>query len=628
MLRYGIVSTLIWHYTVDAVLIGTFLFQAESMYFRLSGVVVAGAIMLPLAVSVMFYKKNGGFLTGQNMLNATPPATAPLEPESEPGLEPEAVRDTPGEPVPAKWPVRWLYIAAAAALVVGLMVKPFQFGDFMDVRISATEAADIADDALGEKNLDPASWRRTVQFSDNFSTADFEYIRRIEGPQAANQTVRDCTFTGIWYARYFRPQQSEEWRVFINQQGRAYRIDHVLDENGSGENLTTDDALKIAETHLEIEQQQHLEDYQIVDSEQEKLDNRTDHGFVWEDNEFLIGEARARLSISVVGDEVSYYRAFLKLPEAWLREFHRPRLQGYIVPSIAGAIAMPLLIVFIRRLGSRSAQEGHHYRWKSYLFAGAVAAVMYALSAANEWPSILAGYNTAKPLENYLAQALLSTIVMILLIGLGVFLLALAADVFLQSACGYRTLPKPSLARSAAIAVLTGGLLSGLMFAEQLVPGDRYSLPLWNLASPASYSPALAVISGSLLIVLVLLCVLVVITSAASRYLKSRKDFMLIAVIVALVAVGQSTNIMQWVFYFFEGAVVIGLVLFLIRTCGFDLISFSVALFWLLAARSGLNLAAQTASALKWNGIFALVAAGIIGTGIMLYLKNLSRDSK
>jgi len=43
MLRWGIIATLIWHYTVDALLVGLLLIRSNSLYFKISGAVVAAA---------------------------------------------------------------------------------------------------------------------------------------------------------------------------------------------------------------------------------------------------------------------------------------------------------------------------------------------------------------------------------------------------------------------------------------------------------------------------------------------------------------------------------------------------------------------------------------------------------
>jgi len=569
MLRFGIVATLIWHYTIDAFLISTILFQADRWYFWVAGALVSGAGLVPLGISLFHYRRHRGFLADPGMQNANV-SVPPPPPPREPGA-------APGEAIHPRWRARWLYAGALAFLVAGLFLKPVTFGDFIKVRLSPADAAAVGDRAVAERGVKPAAWRRAVQFIANLDAAEFEYIRRLEGAQAANAVVRDRTFHGVWLVRYFRPLQHEEWRVFVNQQGIAYRVDHVVDEKAAGANLSPEQARRLAERYLSERQQVPLARYRLVDSSDEKRDNRTDHDFVWEARELKWGEATARISLSVIGDEVAYYRRFLKLPEEWLRQFHRPRLQDYLLPSLLGAIAVPLLVVFIRRLSARPAESPHHFRWKPCLLAGAAATLLAALVAANQWPAALASYDTAQPMRNFLGQWLLSNITQVVLAGLGAFLVTLAADVFLQMAAGFRASPVPSLARTAAIAVLLWGLLRVLNFCALAVPGDRYSLPLWKLTGAATLAPALEVIGRSALFVPLLLGPTVIAVAAAVRYLRRRSGYTLIAVLVALVALSRSTNLWQWLFYSVEGAVLIGLVVFLIRTCGVDLAGFGVA---------------------------------------------------
>jgi hypothetical protein len=96
MMRFGILCTLIWHFTVDAVLIGMFLFRSESGYFQLSGLVVVAAILAPLVISLVSYRRNKGFVTVPEALNeGTLPAESPAQPAA---LEPAAA------PAPAAQP--------------------------------------------------------------------------------------------------------------------------------------------------------------------------------------------------------------------------------------------------------------------------------------------------------------------------------------------------------------------------------------------------------------------------------------------------------------------------------------------------------------------------------------------
>ncbi len=95
MLRWGIWATLIWHYTVDAFLISTSLLRSHGAYLRLSGAIVGGAALIPLAIAAISYMSRGGFETDPSLLNkAQPLGGPPVEvPESQIAeeTEPETV---------------------------------------------------------------------------------------------------------------------------------------------------------------------------------------------------------------------------------------------------------------------------------------------------------------------------------------------------------------------------------------------------------------------------------------------------------------------------------------------------------------------------------------------------------
>jgi membrane protease YdiL (CAAX protease family) len=194
MLRFGILATLIWHYTVDAVLIGMFLFRAESWYFRISGWLVGGAVLLPLLVSLVLYYRRGGFLAQEPSVEALPEPAAPVE------QPPEA------EPLAPRWPVKWLYVAAIAAGLIGTLTPAAtQFGDFIRVRISRATAEAAAVRELAGRLPNPAAWNRVTDFVPGLQTAEFEYLRRIAGSRAANDAVRLRTKRGLWMVRFFQP---------------------------------------------------------------------------------------------------------------------------------------------------------------------------------------------------------------------------------------------------------------------------------------------------------------------------------------------------------------------------------------------------------------------------------------
>ena len=73
MPRWGIVATLVWHYTVDASLVGMLLIRSDNLYFKISGIVVGLAGLLPMAWSGISYLVRGRFEPVDDLLNSAEP---------------------------------------------------------------------------------------------------------------------------------------------------------------------------------------------------------------------------------------------------------------------------------------------------------------------------------------------------------------------------------------------------------------------------------------------------------------------------------------------------------------------------------------------------------------------------
>ena len=85
MLRFGILPTLVWHYSVDAMYSAMLMMRSESLYYKLSGVGAAGIMLLPVAIALVAYWRGGGFEPETGLLNRDDTA----EPEAEPAPEPD-----------------------------------------------------------------------------------------------------------------------------------------------------------------------------------------------------------------------------------------------------------------------------------------------------------------------------------------------------------------------------------------------------------------------------------------------------------------------------------------------------------------------------------------------------------
>jgi len=95
MLRWGILPTLVWHYSVDAGYTAMLLVRSHNLYFRLSGAASAGIVVLPLVAALVAYLWRGGFEPEGGLLNADEGA-AVEEPV-------EAAGCPPGPPLLPPW---------------------------------------------------------------------------------------------------------------------------------------------------------------------------------------------------------------------------------------------------------------------------------------------------------------------------------------------------------------------------------------------------------------------------------------------------------------------------------------------------------------------------------------------
>ncbi|MBK5293721.1 MAG: CPBP family intramembrane metalloprotease [Acidobacteriia bacterium] len=600
LLRFGILATLIWHYTIDAALIGSFLLQSGSWYFRLSGALVAGAVLFPLALSVWRYRRNGGFLRSPDLLNAAAQPALPIESSAQPALLPA---------LPPTWNPRLLYFLAAILLGLGMLLQPYRFGDFIQLNTTREQAIQAVPKA-------PEGYLTSAEFVPNLDEAALEYVRRQSGPREAQRAVAEHSLTGLWRVRRFRPQEKREWVYYVNTGGRLFRTDHVLDEKALGADLTPPEARRIAEEYLASQQGLNLSQYRLVDSSHLRRDHRTDHSLVWEHTSFRIGEATARISLEILGDVPSTYRRNLKIPEQWLREFRRPRLQSYALPALGGSILLFLLIALVKLLGD------HPFHWRIYLAASALSLAAYLAGQANEYPSFYAGYNTAVPVWDYTSDVLLGLVTRAMLIGFAVFLGALVTDVFLQLAHGRRRLPAPSLPAIASIAAVVWGYSRLTAFLEQRIPGDRVHLPLWRLQGLDTYLPALDQLTGALFAAMAAAIIAGTVLAAGAALIPPRRRYGWMAGISLATALTLASTPLLVLFHFLATLAGLSLLVFMVRTCAAGLLSLAPAIFLVEILSAAASYISQPSEALHTQGAWMIGAAMLLLPSYYLLTKQ------
>ncbi len=458
MLRWGILTTLVWHYTVDAVLSGLLLVQSTSLYLRVSGLVVGGAALIPLAIAGFFYVARGGFepsLELENRAVPAPPALAEIGVEAgEASLVERAAFDAPETSIARRYDRIWrrkLALLVACGLIGALLlwrVHPQEIGSYVRFSADANEATASADQALRGWNVDPASYHHAATIAYTFNDYTNEFLRRAVGIDGANRIYEQQVPSAFWTVRYFRDLQKQEYTVVLYPDGGLYSVHHTLPEDAPGANLSKDDALALADSWVAREKHFDLSAWKLVDSQSKKQTNRTDHVFTWEQLAALgtapgaSGPAHVRIELHVQGAEVSGFRTYVKIPEDWERNESQTTLAGTI--SSAGLVGLAVvagfavLAIFFRNLRKPDMSEVPWRRMAKWALVVPVAAIVkYAATS----PQLLGGYPTEMPLKIYIATLCVVLPLAVILVYTAAFFLMGLGWFFLARAFARENLP-------------------------------------------------------------------------------------------------------------------------------------------------------------------------------------------
>ena len=410
MLRWGIVATLIWHYTVDASLVGMLLIRSDNLYFKISGVVVGLAAAAPLAWSGISYLARGSFEPVDDLLNvAEPTGEISLDRQSAPGETALASRRydalTTGM-------IGFLALCVLVGGSLAIAIKREAIGDYLRLAVNRRSAITKADSAMLTHNLDPKRLRRVAELRNVTSPFTNEYLRRRLSVAQINQIYQGKVPGALWAVRYFHDSQPEEFAIVLKPDGSLHSFHHILAEAAKGANISKEDAQVIAEKFLREQKQIDLSGWKLVEANSDKRLNRTDHTLTWQQFAPLDPEksaardsadhAYARMELQVLGDEPANYRTYIKIPEEFTRHQQEQSLPRTLLSigtvALFLALVVTVLIFYFKRLPSQPAGA---VPWRRLLLWGLAgcAAFLFSFLLGKGIPTLLMQYQTALPLR-------------------------------------------------------------------------------------------------------------------------------------------------------------------------------------------------------------------------------------
>ena len=419
MLRWGIIATLVWHYTFDASQVGLLLIRSNSLYFKISGIVVGAAALAPLAFAGISYLTRGGFEADEDLFNAAVPAPDTSFSRVSASIEAAAaVRRF--EPLTVAMTVFLTGFLVVGSILAWKLESP-AVGDYLKLSVDARTARARADEILRARGLDPTPYYHAAVLAETTDPFTNEFLRQRIGIQALNDVYDKQVPGALWRIRYFRDRQPEEYAVILKPDGSLHSIHHTLAEDAPGASLSKDEAVAKATAFLREQKKIDLSEWSLVESESNKRPHRIDHLLTWQEKTALDAasmssgdHAYARIELQVLGDEVADYRTYIQIPDDWRRKQNEEGLfrtiQGYATLGLPVGALLTALILFLKRMRTDAARAVPWRRLSLYALLG-LAGFLIRFALGNQIPDALNLYKTAIPFKLMMAG-----------VGLGVLL--------------------------------------------------------------------------------------------------------------------------------------------------------------------------------------------------------------
>jgi hypothetical protein len=340
----------------------------------------------------------------------------------------------------------------------------------IDLNLSRAEIAQRAQGYLEERGYDTSGYTFALTFGGD-SWASY-YLQRTLGIPATNRLIRETQVPiWYWYARWFRPLQKEELRVYLAPDGQVVALSHVLLEDDPGADLSQEEARLLARDYLSQDRGWNLDDWEEASaSSEDRPGGRVDHSFEWKRRDWDVGDSELRLMVTVKGDEIGSYDYWLKVPETFQRDFAQQRnVAGFINNwSFYASVALFGLLVL---LALRRAHWRVPVSFSAALGPALAVIAVAVLAGLNELPLAKSWYSTTENYALFWLERLLNIAMWAAYNGVEVFVLWIVGHWLSQRVWPRqdRILPRRG-DRWRSLAASGGrGLMLGLMWGGYLV---------------------------------------------------------------------------------------------------------------------------------------------------------------
>lgn len=421
MFRFGILATLVWHFTVDALYSAMLLLRSGNGYYVVSGALAAGVLLLPFAYALLAYLRARRFEPAEGLRNRDlPPPIAP---------PPAAPEEIPALTYAPASPRRWgLLFLLSGLLVVAVHLAPTrEWGRLGRFALSARDAGRLGRTELKALGAPVDSLRTAVWAIARVEPEVYRFGAEIAGMDRTRELLDRAVVPFGWGVRAFTPGRKEEWRVALDpESGSTLGFEHRVADEAPGDTLSGPAARALAERFFAARGEDPPR-WSLRESRALPRQARRDWVFVWEasDSTLRIGEGAVRTQVGVTGREVSSAASYFEIPERWLRE-RATRGPLYAVHLALMAVVLLGGLLYAVKLLARESRPGP-IRWKLGLAVAGVVAAVQLMALPLGWPAQLAEYDTSRPWSLFVLESAVlqpfAVVLLAFLMGVGLSLL-------------------------------------------------------------------------------------------------------------------------------------------------------------------------------------------------------------
>ncbi len=468
-LRFGLLVTVVGHFTYDLVLFSLFAATGTATEYRVVAAIAGFALVLPALVIGWRAVRQRGF--------TAVPDDARFGAWSAPA-EPATPADDARPIAPGPLSARSKRIASLAAIVavIAAIAVPRAAVRGPDYTADRARAITAADSLLAARGAIPGAWRRLTGTATDTLTSWPRFLRENHLDSLAAPLATTYAVPAWWVVRYVHTagaaaERVEEWQVRVFPDGRPLDVHHIVADSARGDAPSADSVRRIARHALAAAGIDTLR-LRETQYDETKRPHRRDATVTWADTTVpLPNGASARAWVTLAGSEPLVTRRGVELPEPFRRAERERMTRTSALSGLFGLLLIGGVIggaIFVGKRRAPVVSDRTFDRTTARVLLVVLAAATLA-GSLNSLPGSLLRYDTAEPWSDHV----ITTAVLTALSLFGPLVLAgiWVAFEMLRCRAGIAAWPDGASGQSPRDAVLAGVGLGAVTLLGLLLPG-------------------------------------------------------------------------------------------------------------------------------------------------------------